>query len=368
MSPTPADGDTFLPFGAEGVWEQLPTSPLGARRGATGAWVDGAFVVVGGQGDTPCSPFADCMSPTEPALRDGARFDPDTGRWESIAEAPVPVYSGNTAVIGSDLYLFTGDVTGASDSTDFLRYSSDTNAWTELQVPEWASHSSLVAAGEVLMAIPASDEYGETIDGYFDPSDTSWHTLPQHPLGQGFDRHAIWLGEELLLTSKELVSGSDSIGPSVVRLATLEPGFDQWTLLPNINVSGEAPILAAGRVVWPSTTFTRDGLVHKSNGSAFLGGIFTPTTGAWDGLTLPPTSTGLQGYYFLTVGERALVAAHLLNPVTGLWTELPASPAAGRDGATVLASQDTILVWGGSDFPGNFDDGYFLRLAPDHTN
>jgi hypothetical protein len=88
--PSPAQ----TPSAEPGEWVELPVSPLSPRHGAAGAWVQQRFVLVGGWANPPCPPSASCLPPAKPALRDGARYDPATGTWQSIAKAPVPVSGG----------------------------------------------------------------------------------------------------------------------------------------------------------------------------------------------------------------------------------------------------------------------------------
>src|SRR3712207_1227249 len=67
-----------------GGWSRLPVGPLSERHAALGVALDGRFLVLGGLAGPPCPPDAACTAPDGPALRNGAAFDPDSGKWAPI--------------------------------------------------------------------------------------------------------------------------------------------------------------------------------------------------------------------------------------------------------------------------------------------
>ena len=207
-----------LPSPAEaGHWSQLPPSPLSARHQAAGAYLAGRFYVVGGWSSPVCPPTAGCTAPIEPALTDGAAFDPATGRWEKIAPSPTPVGDvlEMTAAAGK-LYLLTGDV-GRDDSPNtFLSYNPDADAWGRLPLPP-VEDAQLIAAGSKVVAIDGSDEGQPAVDAVYDPVTNRSDRLPGDPLGPSFDRSADWLGDRLLLSGSDLVPNPGADGPSVPK-------------------------------------------------------------------------------------------------------------------------------------------------------
>jgi hypothetical protein len=85
-------------------WRELPGSPLSGRTGAVLVGVGGTAYVIGGW-EFLCPPTADCVMPREAALSDGAAVDLDTGQWQGIADAPVPVHHTEAGVVGGVLEL-----------------------------------------------------------------------------------------------------------------------------------------------------------------------------------------------------------------------------------------------------------------------
>jgi hypothetical protein len=182
-----------------GEWAQLPDGPLSARREVTGAWLDQKFVLVGGWSDRPCPPSAGCVPPEKPALRDGASFDPSTGTWRRIAPAPAPVSGWNSVVVDGKLYLLTSDLGRSASPVLFLSYDPSRDSWATLPPPA-GEGLELVAAGRQIVAVSYSDERSPAIDSAYDPRSRAWRRLPEDPLGLTYDRSAVWLGDQLLLS------------------------------------------------------------------------------------------------------------------------------------------------------------------------
>lgn len=71
------------------AWGELPAPPLSPRETPTGFWTGEEVVLVGGSDAPPCPPTAACTVPRVAPLADGAAYDPATGAWRAIADAPV---------------------------------------------------------------------------------------------------------------------------------------------------------------------------------------------------------------------------------------------------------------------------------------
>ncbi|MFC0682219.1 hypothetical protein ACFFGH_30680 [Lysobacter korlensis] len=344
-----------------GVWSQLPQSPLPARREPVGAWLDGRFVLVGGWTGPPCPPNADCAPSEDPALRDGAAFDPSITQWATIAEAPAPVSGSNAVVVDGTLYVLTGEPWLEDSPVRLLAYQPADDTWETLPTPP-GLYPHLTAAGTRLLAMSGSDEFGVTGDSVFDPHRGAWRPLPDDPLGPSFDRQGVWVDGSLILTARDLVESPGSEKPAVARFARLSDDFTEWTTLPDGEVIGGGAHEVAGLIVFPELGSADGGEVNNWGRHYPFGGILEPSDASWRDLPTPP-SGGLAGG-ILTVADRTLVGGHLLDPRTLEWTVLPTVPGTERQGATVVGGEDAILIWGGATATDNLDDGYLLRVAP----
>jgi hypothetical protein len=211
--------------------------------------------------------------------------------------------------------------------------------------------------------VPGSDELRPAVDAAFDPEVNAWKELPADPLGPSFDREAVAVDGELLLTAKDLVPDPGAERPAVVRLARLDAGLSRWTTLPDSELIGNAPVTVGTRVVWPGTGSADGGQVGNWGRSYPEGGIFAASTASWQPLPRAPWKPVL-GCCAAVVGNRLLVGGQLLDPATGRWTRVPPLPGGEPVAAAVIGGPDTLLVWGGAtagNSPVNLATGYLLR-------
>src|SRR4051794_12982657 len=94
----PTDGPTA---GAP-AWQALPAAPLSPRTTPVAAWTGTEALFLGGETGEVCPPNADCMKGPDLA-RDGAAYNPATGTWRKVADAPVALGGPlRPAVIGDE--------------------------------------------------------------------------------------------------------------------------------------------------------------------------------------------------------------------------------------------------------------------------
>jgi hypothetical protein len=90
-------------------WQELPSPPLSPRTGAIAAWTGTEAVFLGGDTSAPCPPTASCIEPA-PDQRDGAAYNPATGRWRETAPAPVRLPTHDRPpVVGDRIYILTDE-------------------------------------------------------------------------------------------------------------------------------------------------------------------------------------------------------------------------------------------------------------------
>jgi hypothetical protein len=302
--------------------------------------------------------------PEEPALRDGAAFDPSAGTWSSLPDAPIPIGDPTrSVVVGRRWYVLTMDL-GLPDSPDaFLCYDADRDRWSTLPVPPRTDVTLIGTETAGVLAIGGSDEQGVTGDFRFDPDRGRWIRLAEDPLGPSFDREGAWLGDRLLLAARELVASPGAERPSLARLALWEPAADRWTMGPDTEVIGWRPTWVGERVVWPKAGTGDGGQVGNWGRPYPYGGILDPRNDQWTALPSPPAGSGLGDDVSLTIGARLAASGHLLDPVALDWISVPTSPIVDRTGSAIVAGDSMILAWGGADERDNFADGHLLRVS-----
>jgi hypothetical protein len=85
------------------------------------------------------------------------------------------------------------------------------------------------------VAASMSDEEEERPDLVFDPASSAWSELPDDPFSPGFDRMAVWDGEELLLFDHERTE--DLSGDLPLRAAAFDFESGAWHELENPDLA-----------------------------------------------------------------------------------------------------------------------------------
>lgn len=323
-------------------WSVVAPSPLSARHDGAVVWVGDRFLVVGGADDPPCPPNASCAAPTG-WLIDGAAYDPVSDEWARIADAPTPVLFPSTAVVGDVLYVLS-ELGLVNAPPAFLAYDVSDDSWTTLPLPP-DGNRRLVAVGDVLFSVQGSDEHEPAVDSWFDPATATWHPLPDDPLGPSYDRALVEVDGRVVLTAKDLAPDpGGSAGPSLVRLAELDPAMATWTVLPTSEVIGSDPVSVGGRLVFPDVGGADGGEVGNWGRVYPFGGIYDPATATWDAL---PELTGTSSWPRVVVGDLVRVGDSLLDPVTLATTPIPEEPWGLDDSPSLAGSPAAVLAWGG---------------------
>lgn len=172
----------------EDHWEQGPEIPESRRRGAAGAVLyEGKIYVVGGIRNGHIDGHVRWLDV----------FDPKTGKWKELADAPRNRDHFHAAVVHGKLYAAGGRRTSqATGRTMELTipevdvYDFSTGKWTPLSpsgdLPTERAGTSAIAVGEHLVVL--GGESGRQVEAHSEVeaynTDTGrWHTLP--PLNTG---------------------------------------------------------------------------------------------------------------------------------------------------------------------------------------
>lgn len=293
----------------DGGWTQLPKSPLSARYASHVVAIERELFVIGGTAADPCPPGAGCIGPSESSFSDGATYDPRTRRWAPIADAPVPIGRGSSAVVEGKLYLLVYEYLATDEVTrsSFLSYDPRRDRWQRLSLPREPLYRHLVSSGPRVVAFQSSQENGVNGDLVYDPEADSWSELPPDPLRESFDRWMVWTDEGLVLTGLENVPQPGSDGPSLYRAALLSEG--KWKSFGTSEIFGYNPEWSwtAETVLNPSNERADGGETNNWGKTYNAGGTFDPATGEWGLLPDPPQGRGeFEG--ISAAGDRYAIA------------------------------------------------------------
>jgi len=332
-----ADGEVFDP--ARNVWSLIPKAPLAPRGYHVAAWTGSRLLVWGGGVEGPKSGTR--------SFDDGASYDPTTGAWTPMAQAPIEARSQHTGVwTGSELLiwggvdlcrtlvggssfpceLFTvpGEEEEISESAKLLAdgaaYDPASNRWTAMapaplkprvgHVAVWTGREMLVWGGATLKEGPLAFPDGAA----YNPATNSWRSIGVAPLHAGARFGAVWTGKQMLVWGGTRGEG-----------AAFDPVTNRWTLLPKSPL----PPLSSPTSVW--------------TGRMML---------IWGAPEEQPNPS-------LPIAEGAAY-----DPEEGRWTLLPSAPSAPGLGQVAVWAGTRMLVWGGFAGDGPLSAGADFNLRP----
>jgi N-acetylneuraminic acid mutarotase len=177
--------DGFAFDAASRTWSRIPDSPLSWRSDAASAWTGEELLIWGGWS-------GECCVPSEMFLDDGAAFDPATGRWRRLADAPI----GERAPFST---------------------------WTGEELIVWGS-----TGRELYLQDGAA----------YDPSTDSWRPIAEAPLELS-DATTVWTGEEMIVFGSSLDGNNRSETPTAIGVA-YDPDTDTWRELASSPLSPQA--------------------------------------------------------------------------------------------------------------------------------
>ncbi len=353
--------------GATQEWRRLPAAPLSPRDDAVVVGFADRALVVGGW-EFVCPPNADCSTPQDPLLDDGAVYDATTDSWSAIAPPPFGLRSGGAATAGIDgtAYLVTGCAAGpACDAQPrLLSYGLADDRWTDHgPVPGPDRGLAITALGQTLVVYTDSNALGRVPDLVFDPERSTWTELPADPLPAVVDRFIVPVGDQLVLAGSAISAPGSSEGPRKL-LARLGLASGEWFALP--DGPGQAYQL------FPTD---RGPLLAGHFGDTSSSWLLDP--GSWTWSALPEHGSEGAGVSGVLDSDRA--AYDLANTVGG-WsypvrvydsvrdTFVTIPPAPGRDsvfGESSTALGRDLFVYGGQRWTGDdrADDGELLGDA-----
>jgi hypothetical protein len=201
-----ADGYSFDP--GTGTWHALPEAPI-ASSGADGTWTGNQAVFL--------------------RFRDGRRlvgasYDPAAGSWNKIAAGPITAEYGAAEVwTGSEIVVFGGGERNEPSTSNGAAYDPKTDEWRKIaEAPIGLNASSGMWTGrEVLVFGSLLDNRNRaatrtSVGAAYDPDRDRWRELPPSNLSPQATS-AVWVGDRMVAWDYE------------VRSQEYDPKRDEWT-------------------------------------------------------------------------------------------------------------------------------------------
>jgi hypothetical protein len=335
------------PTGVPGQWRELPTPPLSPRAGAAMVWTGREVVVLGGT-TAVCPPTADCGPMPDAALRTGAAYDPAHGTWRGIDSAPVGVAPEDDVVVAAGFVVLRHVVpspptrtTATEPAVQWWVYDPQRNHWDRAHGPRHGMENPSPLGPRLYGLV------GGRVAWYDVESDT-WTRLPADPT-----RPRLTSVSVTATSAGPVVSGYDATQPNDGRKPSLVLADvwrrGAWHRLPATGQLDTGFAWTGRRLVQPSP-YSEDGGQVNGWGRAYpQGGRLDPVTGVWS--RLPAAVTGDPDGWTLEAagGPWFASAGQAYDDDTGGVAPLPRPDGAADYAVSAAWAGDRLVAFGGVD-------------------
>lgn len=359
---------------AAGRWSVLPAAPIAPRDQASVVWTGSDLLVWGGV----------TYGSGNGILRaDGAAYNPSTGRWRTLSQAPlsarygqVSVWDGTEMIVWGGYALSSSTYAGVNDGA---AYAPATDSWRMLPAAPMTPTTQLVAVwtgSEVVLLGdgPATSitQLGGPFDGAaYDPSTDRWRSVtpPTPPTGHSLMWvSAVQAGAELLAWSDWEINGPCGSGCTTGTTGTDLFRYDERTSTWSVTTA-DYPLFGVNQALWT-------GRVAILRGQTWCGECpeppqpentsqYDPATNSWTSLPFDPlawaspvsTWTGDALFSFNPMNRGAGPALNGGSAVTlspgdasaydaaSGWVRLPPAPFGCNDNPSPVWTGRQVLLY-----------------------
>jgi len=317
-------------------WTATSTANVpSARIRHTAVWTSSEMIVWGGVDESLAY------------TNTGGRYSPDSDTWAATGTVNAPdgrelhtaVWTGSEMIVwGSEASVNTGG-----------RYNPDTDSWIATgtnNAPSSRELHTAVWTGSEMIIWGGYDGSFLNTGGRYSPSMDSWTATSTANAPDGRYLHiAVWTGPEMI------VWGGSNGASDLNTGGRYNPGTDSWTVT---SITGAPSGRGGHTAVWTGSEMIVWG-GYDGNTGLNTGGRYDPGTNTW---TPTSTSNAPTGRYAHTAvwsssemiiwGGNALNTGGRYNPGTNTWTATSTTNApTGRDAHTAVWTGSEMIVWGG---------------------
>jgi hypothetical protein len=172
--------------------------------------------------------------------RDGAAYDPATGRWRRIADAPDALAAQNdtqppAVFTDHEMIVVSGPL--HVGGTGAAAYDPDADRWRMIAAPPFDMREGMYTAWTGTEAIFYGGVAGDTVpdqSGYaYEPATDTWREIPESPLGHRAGEGVAWYdGKLYVLGGSAQRSSGEPYNPQPDG-AAYDPRSNSWRSLPD---------------------------------------------------------------------------------------------------------------------------------------
>lgn len=254
--------------------------------------------------------------------------------WSSGLPMPTARYWAASAVVGNDIYVIGGAISGSTDAVE--KYNTLTNSWTSL--PAMPFQAFLLRGATVGGKIYIFGGSSTQLVYRYDPASGTWTKLTDMP-------YLNWMGAPAVVNNKVYIFGGySSSGTAMNTSLEYDPSTDTWTTKATMPTARYAPATA----VYNNMIYVLGGNygVNKNE-------VYDPATNTWQTKAAVPFTNygwGVAGalngnIYFVDSGTSNMA---VYFPLTDNWTSV-SGLSTPRQYLTGEIVNGKLYVIGGND-------------------
>lgn len=276
-----ADGEYFsdnlgLVYDCSGVFKEI-RMPYDYTSQNTAVWSGTDILVFGGYDQFNWIKY--------PEIGPGYIYNVDSNTWTAMSTTndPSPRYDAFSVWTGTEMIVWGGAGLDANNNNIFLsdgaRYNPTTDTWTSMASNPNVNQNRIQKAiwtGTEMMLI---DNYNNSYK--YNPTTDTWTAMSTvgAPSAPRFRAAIVWTGSELIV-----YGGNNSNDPnSTTTGGRYNPATDTWTAMP----AGGAPYYAVIGSIWDGSKIFMSGS-HYDQGWIYEHNFFDPSTDTWTPIPTEP--------------------------------------------------------------------------------
>ncbi len=248
-----------------------------------------------------------------------------TDRWTPISSenAPSPRCCGAAVWTGQEMIVWGGRIpTGGVTLATGARYNPTTNAWktmATLRAPTARYNHAAVWTGQEMIVWGGTDSNGALLDtgARYNPLTDTWTPMSREGVAERRENHvAAWAGTHMVIWGGRTM---DNVQPPSPR--RYDPATDAWSAVSEVDLP---PSAENTRALWTGSELLLLGGFRRPPAEYLAGvGRYNPVTDSWRPFPIENAPVGHFGDLLVWTGREAI-----------LWGSIPAGPGS----AAVLTS------------------------------
>jgi hypothetical protein len=262
------------------------------------------------------------------------------------ASPPAHSYGHSTVWTGTELIVWGGYSSDNGVETPVnsgAAYDPTTSTWRTIPdapISGRAMHAAHWTGSEMIVWGGLSSD-GSTVGAAYSPSEDTWRLLTDAPISNRFDAISAWTGDDLIVWGgSSTADGADTVPFN--DGAIYDVAADRWRMMPSAPVGrrtgSDAGVWLRGRLVIGCDDAGTDG-------DGYVFAAYDPAVGEWTSLPAPPDNPDGEPVGYLAVLATDGDVLYVLDRIHGAFAELDIDTASWRSLAPTSDPSPNVVAF-----------------------